>query len=93
MVAHTNNNKCTGICCDLCNTVVVDKFTYYSVKFDKVGVDVGKGQTGPVEVEKRHLDLDVCQNCYDNIRKVVLSKIEEREKSKKQGGGKWTTKA
>jgi len=90
MVAHVNNNKCTGICCDLCNMVFTDKFTYYSVKFDKVGVDIGKGQTGPVEVDKRFLDLDVCQSCYESITKTVLSKIEEREK--KKGGGQWTAK-
>jgi hypothetical protein len=70
--------------------VFTDKFTYYSVKFDKVGVDIGKGQTGPVEVDKRFLDLDVCQSCYESIKKIVLSKIEEREK--KKGGGQWTAK-
>jgi len=94
MVAHVNSNKkCVGICCDLCNTVFTDKFIYYSVKFDKVGVDTGKSQTGPVEVDKKFLDLDVCQSCYENIRKNVISKIEERDKGKGKGGEQWTAKA
>jgi hypothetical protein len=89
MVAHIDQNKkINGIICDLCGKVFIDKFKYYSAKFDLVESDRSIAKVGPVRVDRRFLDLDLCLDCMEEIKKKVLINIHKRD-----GGGTWTTKA
>lgn len=89
MVAHVDQKagKITGVICDLCNTTLIDKFAYFSAKFDYVEVDRAIGKSGIVKHDKRALDLDVCQECLDKMKAQVIHNINLR-----QGQGVWTTK-
>jgi hypothetical protein len=82
MAAHYDNNKnVNGIICDLCGTVLIDKFEYYSGKLDFVEVDRAVGKHGIKDIDRRFLDIDFCPACWkeleDRIRKN-LEKISSR---------------
>jgi len=88
MVAHVSPNKKTdGIICDLCSKVYTNKFRYYSAKFDLVEVDKAIGKSGIVQVDRRAMDLDVCEECMNKIKEQVLKLIKSREDGK--GEEKW----
>lgn len=88
MVAHVDQNTKTinGIICDICNTTFIDKFEYYSAKFDLVDVDRNVGKTGIKEVDRRCLDLDFCKGCMDKLKEKVIENIRKREQS-----GSWSS--
>lgn len=86
MVAHFNQNKqIDGIVCDICGAICTQKFTYYSAKFDRVLVNGGSGSSSDVEVDKRFMDLDYCERCFESTKSTVLKVIKERDKA-----GKWS---
>jgi hypothetical protein len=61
-----------GIGCDLCGREYKHKFSYYSAEFTKISADAEKKMTGPTEVDKKYLNLDICQICYDGFAKKVV---------------------
>ena len=74
-----------GIICDTCGLVAKDKFTYYNVvQVHKIGVNIGSN----TDVDKRYLDLDICENCWSEILKKVKKVIAKREGLPDE----WTTK-
>ena len=85
MVAHIDqqSKKTDGIICDICCTPFVNKFEYYSAKFDLIEVDRDKQKVGPKHVERRHMDLDFCQSCYNALIAKVLVNIKKREQDSK----------
>jgi hypothetical protein len=76
----------TGILCDLCGSIRKDKFLYYSVKLDLVEVDKAIGKTGIVNLDRRFMDLDLCQGCANKIIDQVKEVIKKRE-----SGGSWSS--
>lgn len=88
MVAHVDQKagKITGVICDLCNKSLIDKFSYFSAKFDFVEVDRAIGKSGIVKHDKRALDLDVCPECLEKLKSQVIHNINQR-----QNQGVWTT--
>ena len=86
--ADPKTKTMTGIICDTCGVVFEKKFKYYSVKFDLVEVDSDRGRNGVVEVDRRNLDLDMCEICTGNLKKRVIELINKREQK-----GTWTTKS
>ena len=106
MVEHINKQRQRdGIYCDLCGSLHVNKFCYYSAKFHKIEVDCdayksvvvqGKSMKYIKDVVLRDLDLDICENCMDKMKDTVLKHIEIRERKKDSPPGKgkviWTTK-
>ncbi len=87
MAIYTDQNKLKiGIYCDFCGTVHKDKFEYYSGKIDLVQVDRGMSKTGVVAVDRRYLDIDICLQCMEKLKKQMIEVINRREK-----GGTWTT--
>lgn len=88
MVAHIDRitKKTNGIICDLCGRIDVDKFEYFSAKFDLVEVDRSLGLSGIKSVDKRNLDLDICKTCMDSLKQKVVDGIKKREK-----GDAWST--
>lgn len=85
MVAHIDQNlkKTDGIICDICNQPFVKKFEYYSAKFDLVEVDSDQQKVGPKRVDRRHMDLDFCQGCYNTLLAKVMVNIKQREQDSK----------
>ena len=71
-----------GISCDLCGTEYRNKFEYYSAKIDKAVVDRDLSKTGVVDVDRRHMDLDICTSCWNKIVETVKQVIEKREVQK-----------
>lgn len=88
MVVHIDQKlrKQTGIICDLCGAVSVDKFEYFSAKFDLVEVDRAVGKTGIKKIDRQNLDLDICVSCMDKIKGTVIDGIKKRENQ-----GAWST--
>jgi len=70
-----------GILCDWCGASMKRKFIYYSCEFAKVYVDADKKQTGPADVDKKYLNLDICEKCYkeieDKCRTILKNAGEE----------------
>ena len=90
MVAHYNKEKqVIGISCDFCGNTKVEKFTYYSAKLDKVQVDKVVGFQTDRDVDRRHLDLDICEACFGAMREKILKVIKNRDKNK----NKWSSSA
>jgi hypothetical protein len=82
MVAHYNKDKQTdGVICDLCGAVRTDKFTYYSAKLDRVNVDRNSGFLADRDVDRRFLDLDICESCFDQMKKKILDVINRKKDS------------
>lgn len=78
-----------GIYCDLCGKPYRDQFSYYSGQLDKVQVDTQRAEK--LDVDRRFLDIDICDGCYaSRIKKPMLKVIREREGGKKGGKSKWT---
>jgi hypothetical protein len=61
-----------GIACDLCGREYKRKFSYYSAEFTKISADAEKKVTGPTEVDKKHLNLDICEICYNSLAQKVV---------------------
>ena len=93
----SENGKNVGVSCDLCGNSIRDKFTYYSGKIDFVEVDSAIQKTGIVSIDRRFLDIDMCNSCFEQLRMRMLSVIKNREikgKSEpKKGEDKWETKS
>lgn len=81
-----STGKHIGIICDLCSTIFKDKFEYFNAKFDLVRVDNELKKTGPVDIDRRCLDLDVCTECMDRMKKQVIQHEEQRRNKPK-----WTS--
>lgn len=82
MVAHYNKDKQTdGVICDLCGAVRTEKFIYYSAKLDKVSVDRNSGFSADRDVDRRFLDLDICESCFDQMKKKILDVINRKKDS------------
>jgi hypothetical protein len=83
MVMHVDpkTKKPIGIYCDVCNKVFINKFEYFSAKFDHVVVDKEACVAGPKEVDRRYLDLDFCQKCMNELIEKVKIGIKAREKN------------
>jgi hypothetical protein len=69
-----------GIVCDKCGKEFKRKFVYYSAEFTKVGVDADVKKAGPVDVDKKYLNLDICEGCYEGLKEACLAVIKSREK-------------
>lgn len=78
--------KNVGVLCDICGKVYIDKFVYYSAKFDCIQVDRNFGPRGIADIDKRYLDLDFCDNCFNQLKAKVMEAIKKREKQ-----GDWST--
>jgi hypothetical protein len=83
MVAHLDQKlgKVNGVICDLCSTPLIDKFSYYSVKFDYVEVDREQAKSGVVKHDKRTLDLDICPDCTEKLKQQVITNINKRQQT------------
>lgn len=88
MVVHRDQKtqKNNGVYCDLCGSLHLDRFKYYSMKIDLVEVDRDAGKTGIKNIDRRYLDLDLCESCAQKLFDQVKQQIEKREK-----GGAWST--
>jgi hypothetical protein len=103
MVVHVDGHtkKQNGITCDLCNSTHVDKFEYYSAKFDLVEVDRLIGKTGIKKIDRRWLDLDICIKCMKElIERVQVRALDRNSKEtpkqdqvSKQSEDNWTAKS
>jgi hypothetical protein len=90
MVANYNkDHQVNGIVCDFCGTVRTDKFTYYSAKLDKVDIDKSSGFSMDRDVDRRFLDLDICEPCFEQMKKKILDVIKKRG----SGSSGWSTSA
>ena len=75
-----------GIICDLCGTSSTKEFKYFNmVHIHKIDVVVGV----KMDVDKRMLDLDICESCWNNLFIKVKKVIAKREKMPDE----WTTKS
>jgi hypothetical protein len=86
MAIYSVEGKNVGIYCDLCGKLFQDKFIYYSGKIDYVAVDRSAGMANIVSVDRRFLDMDICTDCMEKLKKQMLEIINRRDKS-----GAWTT--
>jgi hypothetical protein len=86
MASYSEKDRVIGIICDYCGKVNKSKFLYYSAKFDLVEVDTTIGKVASVDVDRRCLDLDLCLDCMEEVKRRVLSIINKRE-----GKGDWST--
>jgi hypothetical protein len=68
-----------GIWCDLCGKEYRRKFVYYSAEFTKIMADAEKKQTGPCDVDRKYLNLDICVECYEKIAQEVLKISKSKE--------------
>lgn len=67
-----------GIGCDLCGTVVKKKFVYYNlVHIHRIRVDT-RVKDGLESVDKRILDIDMCDNCWQEIVGKIKNQIKKR---------------
>lgn len=62
-----------GIACDLCGKKYQHKFSYFSAEFTKISADAEKKITGPVDVDKKYLNLDICMGCYEILAQKVVA--------------------
>lgn len=75
-----------GIRCDFCGEEYRDEFDYYSLRIDKVVVNSKIQKTGVVSVDRRMLDFDICEKCYQEMidrARVVIDKEKLEDRSKK----------
>jgi hypothetical protein len=66
------NSAKNGIFCDLCRKECKDVFVYYSVNFKEVDCD--KNRTNAIVENK--MDLDICQECFNEMKNKVLENIK-----------------
>ncbi len=83
----------SGIICDWCSTKFQYKFTYYSVDFRTIDVDVGATYTAP-DI-KTKLDLDICEVCFKEWTTKItdLYEPDQLNKIKCDWCTKWYTGA
>jgi hypothetical protein len=81
-----------GITCDQCGEVFTRKFTYFSCEFTKVLVDAEQKIAGPTEVDKKYLNLDICEKCYEKMKRKCLAIIRDFEAKRQRNSG-FTVKA
>ena len=80
MVAHYNSEQnINGIVCDICGQTFIDKFEYYSSKFDYIQIDKAMGVKGIRDLDRRYLDLDFCKQCFEKLKTKVVAQIEKRK--------------
>ena len=77
MAAHVSQGKQDGVICDLCNTVMFNKFRYFDIKFGLIDVDVQNKNSSVVD--KNILNLDVCPGCFEKMKATVIEHIVKRE--------------
>lgn len=88
--ADNKTKQNIGIICDFCNQIFTQKFTYYSTKVELIEVDSAISKIGVIDVDKRHLELDICPTCMDKMKKTVLDNISKRQ-GQGQGSGSWSS--
>ena len=91
-------NDMRGIQCDLCGAEYREQFTYFSGTLDKVDVDGTRSKGEVAEVDKRFLDIDICEKCWlDHIKTKMMEVINKREKEAKKRaknkGNQWSSEA
>jgi ferredoxin len=95
MMVMTTDRR--GISCDLCGAEFRDTFDYYSAKIDKITVDASRQKTGVAEVDRRFMDLDICDGCWEKtvevVKKVIEARKQKASRAKKSGADQWTTGA
>ena len=80
-MVRTNDKR--GIECDLCGAEYKENFIYYSGILDKVDVNAARA-TSITEVDKRFLDIDMCQKCWQDMKERILDVINKREQKAKK---------
>ena len=85
-----------GISCDICGVEYRDRFVYFSCRMDKVTVDTSRSHSAITDLDKRNLDVDICDKCYHDIESKMRSVIDRREKEldkiRKNKGQQWSMK-
>lgn len=74
---YDKNKKINGIICDLCGTVLTDKFEYVSGKLDHVEVDKAIGKHGIKDIDRRFLDVDFCPRCWKELEDRIRKNLEK----------------
>jgi hypothetical protein len=69
-----------GVICDLCGEISANKFKYFSAKIDLVEVDGSIGKSGIVDIDRRFLDMDICEKCMEVLKQRMLKVIEKQKK-------------
>lgn len=72
------NSDKKGIICDLCQMIYSNKFKYYNATFDMIDVDCSLNKASVIDVDKRFLDLDICENCMNEMIEKVKLGIKKR---------------
>lgn len=79
----------TGIICDLCHATYRIDFEYYSFEFRKVSVYQNRRpaleQIFRIPIKK---SVDVCTNCFDNIKRLVVSNYSKTMSDNPKNRGK-----
>ena len=79
---HIRDAKKNTIRCDLCPEYLTGKFGMKRVVVTKVVVDSDQKAEGPLEVQKRCMDFNVCNKCWSGIDKKIN---RTKESIKKKG--------
>lgn len=70
----------SGIYCDICGSEMRGQFIYYSCITDKLEVDMSDKQAPYKDHDKRHLDIDICDKCMEEIKTKMKVVIKTRER-------------
>lgn len=69
-----------GIACDLCGAESRRQFTYYSLEAAKVVVDAEQQRVSKTpDIDRRYLNLDVCERCWEELCAKVLRVVRNKE--------------
>ena len=82
---HIRDVKKNTIRCDLCPKYMDGKFELKRVVITKVTVDSKQKAEGPLEVQHKHMDFNICAECWSGIGKKI-NKTKESLKEK----GDWS---
>ena len=75
-----------GIECDTCGAEYRENFTYYSCTLDKIDVSAARSSSdnSGSDVEKRFLDLEICEKCWGDMKARMMEIINKREEKAKK---------
>jgi hypothetical protein len=81
----------TGIACDLCHTTYNIDFEYYSFEFRKVSVYQNR-RPALEQIFRTPIknSIDVCSNCFDGIKRLVVSNYARTMSDNPKNIGKQT---
>jgi len=79
---HIRDVKKNTVRCDFCPKYLSGKFEMRRIVVTKVTVDSAQKSEGPLDVESKHMDFNVCKECWSEI----LQRINKTKETLKQKG-------